>query len=156
MTKTMTAEQAEVLNEVWSEIIAIISAECYKRHLNRIVDSILSDAITRVCESIAKSGTTKADRIKSRARSCALDAIRSAARAHKSYTQVLDDIGASSRKSHYHNHSPQVSPVDNSNTVEPDEADPALCACVRVTDKKNRHSHFEFFSFGFEPIESAA
>lgn len=154
MTTAMTVEQAEVLNDVWFEVVGLISAECHRRHLNTIVDEILSDAITRMCESIAKSGTTSADKIKSRARSCALDAIRTAYRIHRNVNEFMESAHSTVDSTRRNGAAMETPSPDDA--IEPDEADPALCACVRVTDKKNRHSHFEFFSFGFEPIESAA
>ena len=90
----MTAEQAETLNSVWTDVQNIIAAECHKRNLSAVLDDILSDAITRTCTAIAKLDLNDAERIKSRARSCALDAIKTAARHARNVAQHRAAVSA--------------------------------------------------------------
>lgn len=90
----MTAEQAETLNEVWNEVVTIMAAECHKRGLTSILDDILSDAITRTCSAIARLDLNDAESIKSRARSCALDAIKTAARIRRNVAQYRAAVSA--------------------------------------------------------------
>ena len=90
----MSEEQAEVLNSVWDDVTSVIRYECHRRGLYTVLDDILSDAIVRTCTAIAKHGHTDPELIKSRARSCALDAIRTAARVARNVAQYRAAVSA--------------------------------------------------------------
>ena len=107
MTKPMTEAQAAVLNDVWFEVCLIIKAECHKRNLNTQLDDILSDAITRTCTAIAKHGTENAELIKSRARSCSLDAIRTAYRQQQNVLKYQAAVSAAAHTAR-HNGDPML------------------------------------------------
>jgi hypothetical protein len=76
----LTGMQREILDMFWSEILATISYEIHRRSLHSVVDDILDDAITRTITAVATNRIYCADKIISRARSCALDSIRQSAR----------------------------------------------------------------------------
>ena len=103
MANSMTSQQAEVLNDIWFEVCMIIRGECHKRNLTNILDDILSDATTRTCAAIAKHGTDDPELIKSRARSCALDSIKSAYRQQQNAMKYRAAVSASQHSAAFHN-----------------------------------------------------
>ena len=91
----LTATQTEVLNNTWHEIQPIICSEIHRRNLHNDLDDILSDAITRLITAVAKHDIRDEQRIKSRARSCALDAIRTLVRVRKNVAEYRSHLSAS-------------------------------------------------------------
>ena len=89
--KPLTEDQAETLNSVWHEVQDIIGAEITRRKLWNVLDEIMSDAITRTTHAVSAYNLTTPEQIKSRARSCALDAIRIAARSWKNALEFFRD-----------------------------------------------------------------
>jgi hypothetical protein len=79
----LTTEQRTVLDQCWDDIQSLICAGIHRNRLSHRLDDILDDAITRTIESTARNNLTTVDAITSRARSCGLDAIESAARQHR-------------------------------------------------------------------------
>ena len=75
----LSSAAATLLTDLHSELCAIIAAEVYRRRYARpYAEDIIQDALTRTCAAVA-AGTAK-DGPRSRARACALDALKTLAR----------------------------------------------------------------------------
>jgi hypothetical protein len=79
----LTEEQRNTLDDCWSDLQSMICAEIHRNGLTRHLDDILDDAVTRTITSTAVNRLTTVDAITGRARSCSLDAIKTAARKHR-------------------------------------------------------------------------
>lgn len=76
---SLSSAAATLLDSLLPELTAIIAAEVYRRRYARpYAEDIIQDALTRTCAAVA-NGTAK-DGPRSRARSCALDALKTLAR----------------------------------------------------------------------------
>ena len=76
---SLSSAAASLLTDLHSELCAIIAAEVYRRRYARpYAEDIIQDALTRTCAAVA-SGTAK-EGPRSRARSCALDVLKTLAR----------------------------------------------------------------------------
>lgn len=89
--RPLTEKQTETLNSVWDEVQDIIGAEITRRKLWHVLEEIMGDAITRTTAAVGAYNLTTPEEIKSRARSCALDAIRIAARSWKNTLEFFRD-----------------------------------------------------------------
>lgn len=77
----LTIQQRTLLEDIAPQMRAMISAELNRRLWARSsFDDLLSDALTRTVQSVAKNRTISARQVLSRARSCALDALKTLAR----------------------------------------------------------------------------
>lgn len=104
--KPLTEQQAETLNSVWDDIQSLIASEITRRKLWNVLDEIMGDAITRTTAAVGAYNLTTPEAIKSRARSCALDAIRIAARGWKSAREFFRDVSSNNYGLGTHNGTP--------------------------------------------------
>ena len=118
--KPLTEQQAETLNSVWDDIQSLIASQIIRRKLWRVLDEIMGDAITRTTYAVSAYNLTTPEQIKSRARSCALDAIRIAARSWKNALEFFRDSANNGETSAHNGNrvmsfrgSAPVSPLDH-------------------------------------------
>ena len=77
----LTMQQRTMLEDIAPQVRAMIASELNRRLWARpSFDDLLSDALTRTVASAAKNRIISARQVLSRARSCALDALKSLAR----------------------------------------------------------------------------
>jgi len=155
--RPLTEEQAEQLNNVWEDVQSLIASEITRRKLWNVLDEIMGDAITRTTAAVGAYNLTTPEAIKSRARSCALDAIRIAARGWRNTLEFFREVSSNNYGLGTHNGAPvtsfrgtaPVAPIDR--RISPRHFRPELFyAAVSMQDDQ---PILQFASYGEEFIQ---
>jgi len=155
--RPLTEEQAETLNSVWDEVQDIIADQIHRKKLWRVLDEIMLDAITRTTAAVSHYRLTTPEAIKDRAKSCALDAIRFAARGWRNTLEFFRDVSSNNYGLGTHNGAPvtsfrgsaPVAPIDR--RISPRHFRPELFyAAVSIHDEQ---PILQFASYGSEFIQ---
>jgi hypothetical protein len=96
----LTKLQRSVLDEFWQDICAMISATCHAKRAGHLIDEVLDDAIARTIASVAENRVYCPDKIVSRSRSCAFDAIRTVIRQRNNRTRHTAELRAAMTSRH--------------------------------------------------------
>lgn len=155
--RPLTEEQAEQLNNVWEDVQSLIASEITRRKLWNVLDEIMGDAITRTTAAVGAYNLTTPEAIKSRARSCALDAIRIAARGWKNTLEFFREVSSNNYGLGTHNGNPvttfrgsaPVAPLDHKITRRHFRPE-LFYAAVSMQDEQ---PILQFASYGSEFIE---
>jgi hypothetical protein len=99
-TGVLTPLQRSVLDEYWQDICSMISATCHAKNAGHLIDEVLDDAIARTIASVAENRVYCPEKIVSRSRSCALDAIRTVIRQRNNRTRHTAELRAEMTSRH--------------------------------------------------------